>query len=200
MRINATSFAALVAAGLLTAGLISAESKKPRMINGKQLGLGNELINFDEFSKSAQEAGKHRSARRVTEDQFLKMAEDENTIILDTRSAKKFSMLHVKGAVHLNFSDITKGSLAKTIPNKDTRILIYCNNNFDQEPVAFESKAPSMALNIPTFITLYSYGYQNIYELGPLLDVNKTRITLEGNKQAQEQETNPKSKLTKLIR
>lgn len=198
MTINSTTIWALVAAGTITAGFISAESKKPRMINGKQLGLGNELINFDEFTKSAQEAGKHRAIRRLTEEQFLKMAAEENTIILDTRSAMKFQLLHVKGAVNLNFSDITKESLAKTIANKDTRILIYCNNNFDKEPKAFPSKAPSMALNIPTFITLYAYGYHNIYELGPLLDVNKTRIALEGNKQNKQTET--PTNLTTLIR
>jgi hypothetical protein len=41
-----------------------------------------------------------------------------------------------------------------------------------------------MALNIPTFITLHAYGYENIYELGPLLDVKKTRISLVGMKLA----------------
>ena len=109
---------------------------------------------------------------------------EANTIVLDTRSAAKFALLHVKGAVHLNFSEITTDSLAKLIPTKDTRILIYCNNNFDNAPVAFRSKSPGMALNIPTFITLHAYGYENIYELGPLLDVKKTRISLVGMKLA----------------
>ena len=51
-----------------------------------------------------------------------------------------------------------------------------------QQPPAFASKSPAMALNIPTFITLHAYGYENIYELGPLLDVRKTKIPLAGSK------------------
>ena len=39
-----------------------------------------------------------------------------------------------------------------------------------------------MALNIPTYITLHAYGYENVYELGPLLDVRSTRIPLAGDK------------------
>ena len=60
------------------------------------------------------------------------------------------------------------------------RILIYCNNNFDKEPVNFPSKAITVALNIQTFINLHAYGYENVYELGPFLDVNKTTIPFEG--------------------
>jgi hypothetical protein len=31
-------------------------------------------------------------------------------------------------------------------------------------------------LNISTYIALYSYGYRNVYELGPLLDINKSKL------------------------
>ena len=37
-----------------------------------------------------------------------------------------------------------------------------------------------LALNIPTHINLYSYGYKNIYELDELVNVNDSRITIEG--------------------
>ena len=33
-----------------------------------------------------------------------------------------------------------------------------------------------VALNIQTFVNLHAYGYTNVYELGPLLDVKTTRI------------------------
>ena len=171
-----------VAVGALVIGFSAFAEEKPRQINGKALGLGNELIDIGAFEKASRKAITHRKERRITESQFIEMATEANTIVLDTRSAAKFALLHVKGAVHLNFSEITTDSLAKTIPTKDTRILIYCNNNFDNAPVAFRSKSPGMALNIPTFITLHAYGYENIYELGPLLDVKKTRISLVGMK------------------
>lgn len=150
----------------------------------REATIPNRLIDYRAFSQAVQEAGRLRAERRVSEARFIEMAREENTLILDTRSAAKFALLHVKGAVHLNFSDITTDSLAKVIPRKDTRILIYCNNNFDGEPKAFASKKPEAALNLPTFVTLYSYGYTNIYELGPLLDVRKTNLELVGQQLA----------------
>jgi hypothetical protein len=59
--------------------------------------------------------------------------------------------------------------------------LIYCNNNFENSPRAFASKAPSASLNISTYTSLKSYGYTNIYELGPLLDVHNTAIPFDGS-------------------
>jgi hypothetical protein len=37
-----------------------------------------------------------------------------------------------------------------------------------------------MALNIPTYVNLYGYGYRNVYELHELVNVNDPRITFEG--------------------
>ena len=118
-----------VAVGALVIGFSAFAEEKPRQINRKALGLGNELIDIGAFEKASRKAIAHRKERRIAESQFIEMATEANTIVLDTRSAAKFALLHVKGAVHLNFSEITTDSLAKTIPTKDTRILIYCNNN-----------------------------------------------------------------------
>ena len=38
-----------------------------------------------------------------------------------------------------------------------------------------------MALNIPTHINLYGYGYRNVYELNELVNVNDPRIAFEGS-------------------
>lgn len=139
-------------------------------------GIPNKNIDSKQFQKDVLTSQKLRLKRRVTEDQFIQMSKNQNTIVLDTRSEKKFKELHVKGAKHLNFSDITKDTLTKIIPNKNTRILIYCNNNFDNEPKSFPTKMAPAALNLSTFVTLYTYGYRNIYELGPALDIKKTKI------------------------
>ena len=71
------------------------------------------------------------------------MSREPGTVILDARSRRKFDELHVKGAVNLSFPDIAVDSLAKTIPDKGTRILIYCNNNFVNAEGPFPSKMPS---------------------------------------------------------
>lgn len=141
-------------------------------------GITNPAIDMRGFLQVANEAANYRERRRVTEEQFLEMSKEKGTIVLDTRSAAMFKLLHIEGAVHLNFSDITKDGLNKAIPDPNTRILIYCNNNFENRPVAFVYKTAPAALNIPTFITLYEYGYRNVYELGPLIDADKTILNL----------------------
>lgn len=42
----------------------------------------------------------------------------------------------------------------------------------------------AMALDISTCITLHTYGCRKVHELGPLLDVAKTRISLKDSKLA----------------
>lgn len=109
---------------------------------------------------------------------------------------------HVKGALHLNFSDFSVSNLAKIIPDTNTTILIYCNNNFDGDEVHFMSKTlvipPSeeekkktllLALNIPTYINLYGYGYKNVYELDELISFFDHRIVYEGTSINQEYTT-----------
>lgn len=144
--------------------------------------IPNRLIDYQTFVKDAQKVGQIREQRRVTEEQFLKLAALPDTVIYDARTKDKYDLLHVKGAKHLALTDVTAEELAKVFPTKGTRILIYCNNNFLNEPQAFASKAAPASLNIYTFNTLYSYGYTNVYELGPLTDVNASKLPLVGTK------------------
>jgi hypothetical protein len=69
--------------------------------------------------------------------------------------------------------------LKKTLPDKDALILIYCNNNFTNEQRAFPTKALTASLNISTYIALYNYGYRNVYELAPQIDVKKSKLEFE---------------------
>lgn len=117
------------------------------------------------FVALTSEVATYRETRKIDIIEFYNFAKDPNTIILDTRSAKAFNESHLEGAINLNFSEFTEDKLASVIPSKDTRILIYCNNNFESEMLSLASKAAPLALNIPTFINLYGYGYKNIYEL-----------------------------------
>lgn len=143
---------------------------------------GNPQISYKAFEEAVKKTAPYRAERRIDLETFLKYSKEENTIILDTRSKRAYDLLHIKGAVHLNFSDFTKDALAKTIPDKNTRILIYCNNNFFGEEEAFPSKRVSTALNIPTFINLLEYGYKNVYELKDSTPVNFEKIPFEGSK------------------
>lgn len=142
-------------------------------------GPANPSIDMDGFLKIAREAAEYRSSRRLTEEQFIKMSTEPGVIVLDARSKQKYDELHIKGAVNLSFPDITIKNLASLLPDKSVRILIYCNNNFKNAESPFPAKMPAASLNLSTYISLYTYGYKNVYELGPLLDPSTTRLILE---------------------
>jgi len=142
--------------------------------------IPNELIDYPQYLRIAREVQPVREKHRLTEDQFAAMAAEPGTVVLDARSADKFRMRHIKGAVSLPFTDFTGESLAKAIPARTTRILIYCNNNFRGAPVSLTAKAAPASLNISTYVALATYGYTNVYELGPLLDVKTTKLPFEG--------------------
>lgn len=157
----------------------------------------NPLVNFDTYEKLLKTVKTYRTDRLLSKTTFLQYAKEKNTIILDTRSKAMYDMKHIKGAVHLNFSDFSQDALRRIIPNDSTRILIYCNNNFYDDQVNYVSKSYrppvlgrrnpfnndetiTLALNIPTFINLYGYGYRNIYELKDLVSAFDDEIGFEG--------------------
>jgi rhodanese-related sulfurtransferase len=159
-------------------------------------------VSFEDFKGLVAEVETHRASRLIDLNTFLKMSKEPGVIILDSRSDFRFDRIHVRGAKHLAFTDYTQDNLKKVIPTFETKILIYCNNNFDGNQTDFASKVAvprakpvnavatqfaaqakplMMALNIPTYINLYGYGYRNVYELHELVKVNDPRITFEGS-------------------
>jgi len=158
------------------------------------------LVDYDAYEKIVLEVKKHRAERLISTDEFVEMSKMDNVVILDTRSKAMYIAKHIKGAIHLNFSDFTQDNLEALFPSRDVTILIYCNNNFADDPKFFATKeyvvpelleskddyskspmsAVTMALNIPTYINLYGYGYKNVYELSELISVFDSRIKFEG--------------------
>jgi len=187
-----TSVFALVAV-LFAAGMLRADD---------DAAYPKAKVSFADFKGLVAAVETHRAERLIDLNTFLEMSTKPGVVVLDTRSRFRFDRIHVKGAKHLNFSDFTQANLAQIIPSIDTTVLIYCNNNFEGNQVDFASKvsipgaqrrqSPAaqfaaqakplmMALNIPTYINLYGYGYRNVYELHELVDVRDSRITLEGS-------------------
>ena len=143
--------------------------------------IPNPAIDMDGYLRTANEAAAHRESRRLTEDEFIRLSREPGTIILDARSREKFDELHINGAINLSFPDITVESLNRVLPDRNARILIYCNNNFTGAEEAFPTKRITASLNLSTYISLYTYGYRNVYELGPLLDIKKTKLEFAGS-------------------
>ena len=138
--------------------------------------IANPAIDMEGYLRVSTEAAKHRESRRLSEDEFIRMSREPATIILDARSREKYDELHIKGAINLSFSDIAVESLKRTIPDQNTRVLIYCNNNFLGAEGPFPTKLPTASLNLSTYIALYNYGYRNVYELGPLIDMKSSKL------------------------
>lgn len=150
-------------------------------------------VNYSDFENLMVEVKSHREERLLSFDEFLSKSKLDDVIILDTRSKAMYDNKHIKGAVHLNFSDFTQDNLRKIIPNTNTTILIYCNNNIEGDMIMFPTKAVlpktldkkvksiTLALNIPTYINLYGYGYKNVYELSELILPFDKRIEYEGS-------------------
>lgn len=166
------------------------------------------LVSYGDYERLVDEVKQVRPDRLIDFDTFLAMSQEPNTIILDTRSREFYNSSHIEGAINLPFTEFTQANLQALIPDSSTRILIYCNNNFADDQINFASKMfipeasipdvsglssatkallvlpqaeqqPIMlALNIPTFINLYGYGYQQVYELNELISVLDDRVTL----------------------
>jgi rhodanese-related sulfurtransferase len=141
-----------------------------------QSSIPNRLIDYVGFQKIVETSQAERESHRLTEDAFLAAMKEPGVVVLDARSAAMYRLRHIEGAVNLPFTDFTAGTLAKVIPTADTKILIYCNNNFLGDQVAMTSKMATASLNLSTYTSLKSYGYGSIYELGPLLNVGTTKI------------------------
>jgi len=139
----------------------------------------NPAIDMEGYLHVSREAAKHRETRRLSEADFIRMSREPHTLILDARSREKYDLLHIKEAINLSFPDITVESLKQTLPDKSTRILIYCNNNFVNAEAPFPTKLPTASLNLSTYIALYNYGYRNIYELAPQIDPKQSKLPFE---------------------
>jgi rhodanese-related sulfurtransferase len=138
----------------------------------------NPEIDAGAFVRDVRAATELREARRIDEATFVRMMREPGTVVLDARSRAMYDRRHVAGAVSLSFPDFTAETLARAIPDRSTRVLIYCNNNFANDALAFPLKARPASLNLSTWVALYTYGYRNVYELGPYVDVSSTPIPL----------------------
>jgi hypothetical protein len=159
------------------------------------------------FLRAAVEAERLRVMRRVTAEDFARMAKEPDTIVLDARGQADYETLRIKGSVNLPYTAMAAESLQRVIPKRSTRILIYCRNNLvDSRPsfpvgpvepttagsVAYPDeftppqlpKAFAAGLNIPTYITLYIYGYRNVWELDAVVDPNTSVIEFENGSPA----------------
>ena len=137
----------------------------------------NPQIDFPAFVAMATTVQEIRESHLLGLREFQAMADRPETLLLDARSAEAFRTGHIEGAVNLPLPDFTAQSLAEVIgPDRNRRVLIYCNNNFVNDVVPVVRKAVSLALNIQTMINLHGYGYANVFELADAVDLTDPAV------------------------
>ena len=130
----------------------------------------NPLIDYPGFVELAGKVGEYRESRRLPWDEFAARALADGAILLDARSETAFAQGHIAGAINLPLPDFTADRLAEVLgADKDRPVYIYCNNNFADDRPPVVTKRLELALNIPTFINLVGYGYENVWELGEVI-------------------------------
>ncbi len=129
---------------------------------------------FEEYIELCKEVHEYRKERLPDFQTWLEMAEDPNTVILDARSKEAYDKLHIKGAINFDFSDFSAPKLAKVIPSKDTRVLVYCNNNFF-EALGKEVWVDNAKIHRPVFEGIASN--EQVGPKGPQVSVGSTKTT-----------------------
>ncbi|WP_309386876.1 rhodanese-like domain-containing protein [Cerasicoccus frondis] len=166
---------------LTVSGLAQTAFLKNPLLSGAPANpIPNQFIDSPGFVQLVNESQEDREGKRLTEAQFLTAMQSGEYVLLDARSAAMYQLRHVQGAVNLPLTEFTADTLQTVLPSKDTKILIYCNNNFLNSPSSLPTKSVRASLNLHTQASLRAYGYANIYELGPLLDVHNTALPFAG--------------------
>jgi hypothetical protein len=142
----------------------------------------NPQVDYEGFVELAGRLGAYREGRRIGWEEFARRARDGGAILLDARSESAFAAGHLAGAINLPLPDFTAERLAEVVgPDAERPIYIYCNNNFadDRPPVVV--KKVELALNIPTFINLVGYGYENVWELADVIRTDGPGVSWVSN-------------------
>ena len=95
--------------------------------------------------------GSHSSYHQITQEEAKEMMDTEEVIILDVREQDEYDSGHIPDAVLLPVGTINEDTAAEVIPEKDSKVLVYCRSGN-------RSKTASS--------TLVELGYTNIYEFG----------------------------------
>ncbi len=175
-----------ISAILASATILSALSLQPAIAQNQppsEIAV-NPQVDYAGFLRLTEELAEYRAERLVEMDQFNAISQQEDAVILDTRSAASFKQGHIDGAINIPFSDFTEEKLTKILGDKSRPILIYCNNNFRDNVPPIRLKRAPLALNIPTFINLYGYGYENIYELNGVTHMTDPKARWTGEPRA----------------
>ena len=65
---------------------------------------------------------------------------NSQSIVLDAREIKEYRVSHIKNAIHVGYDDFDIKSVQTKIPNKDSKIIVYCSIGIRSEDIAEKLK------------------------------------------------------------
>jgi hypothetical protein len=99
-------------------------------------------------------------ARKTSALQAVEWLKNGEAVLIDLNSKEQFAHTHLKGAINLPGTDLTDEVLNALVPNKLTRIIVYCTDTlYPTRRLALTT------IGAPAFIQL---GYPNTTVLEPL--------------------------------
>ncbi len=120
----------------------------------------NKTIEYLEYHQNAVALKDTQQQHLLSAEAFLQaLAQKDKKVLLDVRSPEEYACGHITGAVNVSLSEMTEETLAKIIPLKNTKIIIYCNNSLQTMPTRM------ISMTTQAYPTLYQLGYQNLYLL-----------------------------------
>ena len=100
--------------------------------------------------------GTKKTYMSVSMSDGLKMiSESKNAVLLDVRRPEEYQSGHIPGAVLFTNETMTSEKASNLIPSKNTEVFVYCRSGR-------RSKEASQKL--------CNYGYENVVEIGGILD------------------------------
>ncbi len=95
-----------------------------------------------------------------------------SVVLVDLRSPDEYAASHIKGAKNIPATELTDETLAKVIPFKTSRVVLYCSNNFQ-----LSRKVALTTMAYPVFKQL---GYLNTLVLASSFSNDIAPLVLEG--------------------
>lgn len=123
-------------------------------------------VSFDEYKHGIQKID--WKAHEISFEQFKKESQNSGVVILDLRSEPEYQEGHFKGA-RLMGADIKEEKLKQLVPNKQSKIIVYCTNTF------FPSRR--ISLNNVCLPQLIALGYPNVFVIEEIWHKNFDEIT-----------------------
>ena len=113
--------------------------------------IPNAQIDYDGFARDVDEVRGLRAERRLTEEEFARMAREPGTVVLDARSERLYRLRHVRGAVNIPLHELIdrenvlpvgevwvhcasgyRASIAASILDRHGRDVVLIDDGFDR--------------------------------------------------------------------